>query len=80
MDTLYGNEKRIKKMYADRNEEIMEFSLRNKKDLFIFDLSKGDGWEELCGFLGKEIPAVPFPHFNKGQGTKNGCGWRGSWT
>ena len=24
-----------------------------------------DGWEKFCGFLGKEIPDVPFPHINK---------------
>ena len=25
-----------------------------------------DGWEELCGFLGKDAPDVEFPHKNKG--------------
>jgi len=24
----------------------------------------GDGWKELCEFLGKPIPNVPFPHLN----------------
>jgi len=27
-----------------------------------------DGWEPLCAFLGKEIPAEPFPHANASGG------------
>jgi hypothetical protein len=26
-----------------------------------------DGWEPLCDFLGKPVPAVPFPHENEGM-------------
>jgi hypothetical protein len=25
---------------------------------------KGDGWNELCGLIGRSPPAVPFPHLN----------------
>ena len=34
-----------------------------KEDLLIWNLK--DGWEPLCTFLGKEIPAGPIPHDNK---------------
>ncbi len=27
----------------------------------------GDGWDELCEFLNKPAPDVPFPHLNKGR-------------
>ncbi|CEI62432.1 hypothetical protein FVEN_g4974 [Fusarium venenatum] len=28
------------------------------------DYNLGDGWEPLCGFLGKDVPVVPFPRVN----------------
>lgn len=31
----------------------------------LLDLKLADGWEPLCTFLGKDIPAVPFPHINE---------------
>ncbi|KAL7462041.1 hypothetical protein ACHAXS_002439 [Conticribra weissflogii] len=34
-----------------------------KKKLLVHDHSKG--WTELCKFLGKEVPAIPYPHSNK---------------
>jgi len=30
---------------------------------------RGDGWPELCGFLGLAVPMVPFPHTNKSRST-----------
>ena len=38
-------------------------------DLLIVNWEKGDGWKELCGFLGKDMPTVPFPHKNKKEDT-----------
>jgi hypothetical protein len=34
--------------------------------LLVVNWARGDGWEELCGFLGKPVPDLPFPHANKG--------------
>ena len=28
---------------------------------------KGDGWNELCEFLGVDVPDKPFPHLNKNK-------------
>jgi hypothetical protein len=33
------------------------------RDILIFDIEK-DGWNELCGFLNKELPNRGFPHEN----------------
>jgi hypothetical protein len=33
--------------------------------LLAFNLFTGDGWKELCGFLGVLPPGVPFPHRNR---------------
>lgn len=35
--------------------------------LLEFKLGK-DGWEELCEFLGKEAPDVPYPNINDTKG------------
>lgn len=32
----------------------------------------GDGWPELCRFLGRPIPDAPFPHANSGSGREPG--------
>lgn len=36
-------------------------------DLLVVDWERGDGWAELCGFLGMPAPAppIPFPHLNR---------------
>jgi hypothetical protein len=36
------------------------------KRLLVFDAGSGDGWEKLCGFLGKPVPNAPYPWENKG--------------
>lgn len=33
-----------------------------RKDMLLMDITKGDGWEKLCPFLGIPVPSVPFPH------------------
>ena len=33
--------------------------------LLVIDIVGGDGWEQLCPFLGVPIPEEPFPHSNK---------------
>ena len=35
-----------------------------REDLLLMDICKGDGWEVLCPFLGKQVPTVNFPHVN----------------
>lgn len=36
-------------------------------DLLIMDITKGEGWDELCSFLGLLNPTVEFPHLNKSK-------------
>lgn len=38
---------------------------RNRpQDLLVLDVAAGQGWKELCGFLGKPLPSQPFPKAN----------------
>ena len=44
------HESRVRSYFAGRPE-----------DLLVFDVTAGDGWNELCPFLGSVIPDDPFP-------------------
>jgi hypothetical protein len=38
----------------------------------LLEFHPKDGWEPLCKFLGKDVPAgQPFPHVNQGQHSAN---------
>jgi hypothetical protein len=45
-----------------RNRKVKE--LIPKEKLASFRLEDGFGWEEMCPFLGKPIPSVPYPRAN----------------
>ena len=62
-----GNEDIYIKRFEDHNKEVTEYFKDRPQDLLVLDLTKGDGWKKLCGFLGTAIPGVPFPHRNKGS-------------
>ena len=38
---------------------------QNCKNVLIFDVSAGDGWDKLCDFLSIQHPNTEFPHLNK---------------
>jgi hypothetical protein len=60
-----GNENIYIKRYEDHNEEVLHYFKDRPLDLLTMELNGGDGWEQICSFLGKKIPKVPFPHANK---------------
>ncbi|NGO50776.1 sulfotransferase family protein [Allomesorhizobium camelthorni] len=49
------------------NQEVQLYFRDRPEDLLIVDWERGDGWKELCDFLGREVPREPFPHANKGK-------------
>jgi hypothetical protein len=53
--------------YTRHNQEVMDYFQDRPQSLLVVDWENGDGWQELCGFLGREIPREPFPHANKGH-------------
>jgi hypothetical protein len=59
-----GNEAIYVERYERHNREVVEYFKDREKDLLILDIARGQGWEKLCPFLGKRIPAVPFPCAN----------------
>ena len=59
-----GNEKQHLEVYKRHCADVVDYFYDKPEDLMIVDWEY-DGWNLLCEFLGKEIPDVPFPHYNK---------------
>jgi hypothetical protein len=57
-----GHEDVYKKRYESHNKNVIEYFRDRPDDLLILDLASGDGWEQMCPFLGKSVLDVPFPH------------------
>jgi 3'-phosphoadenosine 5'-phosphosulfate (PAPS) 3'-phosphatase len=43
---------------------VLKYFANRPQDLLIIDVTAGEGWEKLCPFLGKAVPAIPFPKAN----------------
>jgi len=61
-----GNEDVYTERYERHNREVREYFKDRPGDLLIVNWAEGDGWKEMCAFLGVEVPSKPFPHTNKG--------------
>jgi len=67
------------KVYNKHIREVKEYFKDRPDDFLVLDLTKGDGWEQLCPFLGHAIPNLPFPHANRwkdGKGKQSYYGER----
>lgn len=60
-----GNEAVYVARMEQHNQEVLDYFGDRRDDFLVLDLARGDGWEELCPFLGQAIPDMPFPHSNK---------------
>ena len=53
-------------VFERHNREVQERVPADR--LLVFRVQ--DGWEPLCKFLGRDVPAgIPFPHLNEGKET-----------
>lgn len=59
------------KRYRQHNAEVRSYFKHRPQDLLVLDMSKNHGWSELCQFLNRPIPAVPYPTANKSKPNKN---------
>ena len=62
-----GNEQRYIDTLVYHNHCVFEYFNDREEDFLAMDITRGDGWQKLCAFLGKPTPSVPFPHANKAQ-------------
>lgn len=57
--------------WAREREEYLDlvtaYFLDRKDDFLILNIPQGDGWEQLCPFLGCAIPDTPFPYLNRSE-------------
>jgi hypothetical protein len=51
--------------YRRHNREVRAHFAGRPADLLILDVTRGQGYELLCPFLGLPLPEAPFPHWNK---------------
>lgn len=56
----------LKLRYLRHNKDIIAYFSNNPDSLLLVNWEDGDGWRELCGFLGLPVPNKPFPHSNRG--------------
>lgn len=64
VDDFLSDENIMKTVYKKRNDEVISY-FKNKNNLLIIDLEKGDGWDKLCPFLNVNVLKTNFPHANK---------------
>jgi hypothetical protein len=64
VDSYLSEESVVIAKYNERNFEIINY-FKNRGNLLIIDVEKGDGWQKICQFLECEVPNVPFPYLNK---------------
>ena len=48
-------------------ERIKQYFQGRPKDLLFIDITKGDGYDKFCPFLGLEVPKISFPKSNVGS-------------
>ncbi len=63
-DNPYHDSDKWIEKYLSHNREVRAF-FKDKPNFLEVCWETGDGWRELCQFLGKEIPITPFPSLNK---------------
>lgn len=55
------SEKVFRRRYRKHNQEVIDYFAGRPEDLLVMDMSRGDGWRELCEFLKVPIPQVEYP-------------------
>lgn len=71
--TIYLNYPDLRRAFDAYDRRVRGFFRDKPKDRFLsFSVFDGDGWPELCSFLGMPVPPVPFPFENRSSTTPAG--------
>ena len=65
-ETPFGHMRDYIECYKNHNYNATMY-LKDRTKFKTFCWEDGDGWEELCWFLGVPVPDVEFPHLNKSK-------------
>jgi len=60
------NEARFRFAHATHRQNVEWYFKDRRNDLLVLDLFGGEGWAELCEFLGRDAPLIPFPNVKPG--------------
>lgn len=71
-DDLLSIKQHVLDTHARHVEDVKAFATERDIPLLEICWENGDGWKEICEFVGKPVPDQPFPHANAapGQGPK----------
>lgn len=61
------NEGRFRRLHQDHIKAVRAHFADHPEQLLEIDLFSGEGWSELCGFLGRDVPDQPFPNTKPGH-------------
>jgi hypothetical protein len=53
--------------YVKHHLDVFMYFRSRREDYIIINISKGEGWKELCNFLGVDTPDNSFPHANNSK-------------
>jgi hypothetical protein len=51
--------------FLEHEGSVRSYFTGRPNDLLVMDITAGDGWESLCGFLRRAVPDVAFPWRNR---------------
>ena len=70
VDRLYGtreyDEEIFRKRYRRHNQEVQAYFSHRPDDFLTIDITKGEGFDKICPFLGLPAASESFPHANTG--------------
>lgn len=58
----HGREREQAELYQRHNDAVRAHFRDRPDDFLELCWERGDGWPELCAFLGRDVPDIPFPH------------------
>ena len=64
----YGQQAEYIAVYKNHLKEVRAYFKGRPEDFIEVCWENGDGWNEICGFLGFDVPEIPFPHCNPSPG------------
>jgi len=64
--TLVFNPDRFRHVYETHIRNVCDYFANRPEDFIVLNITAGDGWEQLCPFLGVPIPQRSFPLSNSG--------------
>jgi hypothetical protein len=75
---LYGqkgfNADLFRARFRRHNAEVLAHFKNRPDDLLVMDMDEGAGWPQLCAFLKRAIPSVPYPERFQTPFGKKGAG------